>query len=453
MNYISRRTLLYGLSGFAASTTLASLGISKGETAHPVLRQMTASLSEPLIDSKTLEKPNLTLAYLPVVDCIPIAIAHNTGLFRKYGLNVTLSHENSWSAARNGVIFGRLDAAPVVAGAVINAQLGALGAEYTAPLCAAMTLHRHGSAITFNRKFWDMGLHSLQNYQGDLQKLGRDLHRYFHQLPPQRRAWATTLDSAIHEYFIYYLAAAAGIHPLDEFRTIAVSPTQMMRHLKEGAMQAFIAGEPWNLCATQEVSSIGFTLCRSQEIWQGHPNSLLAVLERFIKQYPKTYRSLVKALIEACQYCSRPENQLEVAAIFDGQRQMTLGSKSRGQSTYPQSDSTLFFNLPTALTQISNNHSTFLWQSQCLWLIAQAVRWGKLTEIPQNVEAIARKVWKTDLYREIATEMDIACPAEDYQCEAAERFIDRSAFDPSNLTTYLKSFEIRAKRPVKVFTT
>jgi nitrate/nitrite transport system substrate-binding protein len=30
-------------------------------------------------------------------------------------------------------------------------------------------------------------------------------------------------------------------------------------------------------------------------------------MEEFIDKNPKTYRSLVKAMIEACQYCSKPE--------------------------------------------------------------------------------------------------------------------------------------------------
>lgn len=43
--------------------------------------------------------------------------------------------------------------------------------------------------------------------------------------------------------------------------------------------------------------------------------------------------------------------------------------------------------------------------------------------------------------------MGIPCPREDYEIEPAEAFIDRKAFDPSDLIGYLKSFEIRADRP------
>ncbi|MEH2177907.1 ABC transporter substrate-binding protein [Nostoc sp.] len=49
------------------------------------------------------------------------------GFFRKYGLNVTLNREASWATSRDGLIFGRLDASPVVSGAVTNARIGAEG--------------------------------------------------------------------------------------------------------------------------------------------------------------------------------------------------------------------------------------------------------------------------------------------------------------------------------------
>ena len=84
---------------------------------------------QPVIDPKTLEKPNLTIGFVPVNDCAPFAIAWQKGFFRKYGLNVTLSREASWATSRDGLIFGRLDASPVVSGAVINAQTGAEGAR------------------------------------------------------------------------------------------------------------------------------------------------------------------------------------------------------------------------------------------------------------------------------------------------------------------------------------
>jgi hypothetical protein len=163
------------------------------------------------------------IGYVPVNDCAPFAVAWEKGFFRKYGLNVNLSREASWGTSRDGIIFGRLDASPVVCGAVTNARTGAEGARH-APLCAAMTLHRHGNALTMNKAMWESGLRPWREYNGDLDEFGRDFRRYFDNIPPEKRVWAVVLSSAIYEYFVRYLSAAAGVDPEDEFRVIIIPP-------------------------------------------------------------------------------------------------------------------------------------------------------------------------------------------------------------------------------------
>lgn len=464
-----RREFLQGMGMVAASAALPSCSISGDRSAKGLTPE--ALSVEPLVDSKTLEKPNLTVGYVPVNDCAPFAIAWKKGFFRKYGLNVTLNREASWATSRDGVIFGRLDASPVVSGAVTNARIGAEGARH-APLCAAMTIHRHGNSMTMNKAMWDFGLRPWQEYNGNLEKFGRQFRNYFESQPPERRVWAVVLSSAIYEYFVRYISAAAGVSPDQEFRIIIVPPPQMVTNMRIGAMEAYMVAEPWNTRAIKGNLGIGFTFAQGKEVWLGHPDRLLGVMESFITNYPKTYRSLVKAMIEACQYCSKPENRDEVAKLIT-ERSFTGAKPKKGpvdKFTRPAivgdynyggfddqtrivtaEDTTIFFDIPKNLPQIPGNHSTFLWQSQSLWLMTQAARWRQIPEIPKNAEALARKAWRTDLYREITTEMGIECPKEDYKVEPPEVFIDRKGFDPSDPVGYLKGFEIRADSPQKIF--
>jgi nitrate/nitrite transport system substrate-binding protein len=417
------------------------------------------------VKPESLEKPNLTIGYVPVNDCAPFAVAWEKGFFHKYGLNVILSREASWANSRDGVIFGRLDASPVVSGAVTNARNGAEGAR-RAPLCAAMTIHRHGNALTMNRKLWEAGVRPWREYRGDLEAFGRDFHDYFSRMPMQERVWAVVLSSSIYEYFVRYLVAAAGINPVEEFRIIITPPPQMVSNMRIGAMQAYMVAEPWNTRAISGNEGIGFTFAQGREIWRGHPDRVLAVMESFIEENPQTYRSLVKAMLEACQYCSQPENREEVAKIISGrsftgaQPKFTspgiVGNYNYGgfdsqDRTVKTLETTIFFELPPGVSQVPNDHSTFLWQSESLWLMTQAARWGQIREFPKNAQAIARKAWRTDLYREIATEMGIACPSEDNKIEPAEAFIDQKAFDPSDPVGYLNSFEIRANAPRRFY--
>lgn len=467
MSYINRRSLLKGVAGFSAGLALSacSQALSGGSKGNSRTNASQTFDIDPVIDPNTLEQPNLRVGYVPVNDCAPFAIAAQKGFFYKYGLNVTLNREASWGTSRDGLIFGRLDAAPVVSGCITNARLGAEGARH-APMCGAMTIHRHGNAMTMNRRMWDSGLRPLREYNGDLDRFARDFRTYFDSLPSEERIWAVVLSSAIYEYFVRYLAAAVGIDPIATFRLMIIPPPQMVSNVRIGAIQGYMVAEPWNTRAITGNEGVGFTFAQGKELWRGHPDRILAVMESFIDENPRTYRSLVKAMIEACQYCGDPRNREEVAEIISARAFTGAPSKFTrpgivgdynyggfdGQERIVSShDTTIFDVLPDDLPHPPGDHSTFLWQSQALWLMTQAARWGQVEEFPADAEALARRTWRTDLYREIATEMGIPCPGEDYKVEPGELFIDRKAFDPSNPVGYLNSFEIRAKAPIKFF--
>ena len=473
---MERREFLVGMGATAAGMGLSSCAIS-GNTGAKGLTEEAANIKS-IVDSKTLEKPNITVGYVPVNDCAPFAIAWKKGFFRKYGLNVTLNREASWATSRDGIIFGRLDASPVVSGAVTNARIGAEGARH-APLCAAMTIHRHGNAMTMNKAMWDFGLRPWYEYQeqhGDaaLEAFGRDFRAYFDKQPPERKIWAVVLSSAIYEYFVRYLSAAAGVDPLKEFRIIIIPPPQMVSNMRIGEMQAYMVAEPWNTRAIKGNEGIGFTFAQGKEVWLGHPDRLLAVMESFIVNYPKTYRSLVKAMIEACQYCSKPENRPEVAKLITDRSFTGAKPKKKGAPidkftrpgmvgeynyggfdgkyrTKKAADTTIFFDIPDNIPTQPGEHSTFLWRSRSIWLMTQAARWHQIKEIPKNAEIISAQGWRTDLYRDIADEMGIKCPQDDYKVEPPEVFIDKKGFDPSDPTGYLNSFEIRANAPTRFY--
>lgn len=475
-NHRNRREFIVGMGATAAGIALSSCGISGDRSAQGLTEEALAV--KPVVRSQDLEKPNITVGYVPVNDCAPFAIAWKKGLFRKYGLNVKLNREASWANSRDGLIFGRLDASPVVSGAVTNARIGAEGARH-APLCAAMTIHHHGNAMTMNKAMWDFGLRPWYEYQqqygdGALEAFGKDFRGYFDSQPAEGKVWAVVLSSAIYEYFVRYVSAAAGVDPLKEFRVIITPPPQMVTNMRIGAMQAYMVAEPWNTRAIKGNEGIGFTFAQGKEVWLGHPDRLLGVMESFINNYPKTYRSLVKAMIEACQYCSKVENRQEVAELltdrsFTGAKPKKpgatitkftgpgiLGNFNYGgfdgkDRTIQADDTTIFYDVPPNVPQEPGEHGTFLWRSRSIWLMTQAARWGQIPEIPKNADKIAERGWRTDLYREIAAEMGIECPKDDYKVEPPEVFIDKKGFDPSDPVGYLQSFAIRAKAPIRFF--
>ena len=62
--------------------------------------------------------------FVPLTDCAPLVMAHELGLFRKFGLNVALSRELGWATIRDKIIHGELEAAHAVAGMPVAATLG-----------------------------------------------------------------------------------------------------------------------------------------------------------------------------------------------------------------------------------------------------------------------------------------------------------------------------------------
>jgi nitrate/nitrite transport system substrate-binding protein len=465
----TRREFLLGAGATIATASLSSCQINADRSAKGLTEE--AQAIEQVIKPSELEKPDITVGYVPVNDCAPFAIAWKKGFFRKYGLNVRLSREASWANSRDGLIFGRLDASPVVSGAVTNARIGAEGARH-APLCAGMTIHRHGNAMTMNKAMWDFGLRPWHEYNGNLEEFGRQFRNFFESQPPENRVWAVVLSSSMYEYFVRYLAAAAGVAPDKEFRVIIIPPPQMVTNVRIGAMQGYMVAEPWNTRAITGNAGVGFTFAQGKEIWLGHPDRLLGVMESFINNYPKTYRSLLKAMIEACQYCSKPENRVEVAKLLTD-RAFTGAKPKKGpvdKFTRPgivgeynyggfdgkprivkAADTTIFYDMPKNIPQQPGEHSTFLWRSRSIWLMTQAARWGQIKEFPKNAEELAAKGWRADIYREVASEMGIACPKDDYKVEPPEVFIDKKGFDPSDPVRYLNSFEIRANQPTPIY--
>jgi NitT/TauT family transport system ATP-binding protein len=73
----------------------------------------------------SLEKSELQLGYIPLLDCIALLWAKQRGLFEAVGLNVTLTKEASWASLRDRLAFGLLDAAHCLSAMLPAAAIGA----------------------------------------------------------------------------------------------------------------------------------------------------------------------------------------------------------------------------------------------------------------------------------------------------------------------------------------
>ena len=84
----------------------------------------------------SLEKTELQLGYIPLLDCIALLWAKQRGFFDEVGLNVTLTKEASWASLRDRLAFGLLDTAHCLSAMLPAAAIGAdqIGIQLQTPL-------------------------------------------------------------------------------------------------------------------------------------------------------------------------------------------------------------------------------------------------------------------------------------------------------------------------------
>jgi nitrate/nitrite transport system ATP-binding protein len=213
----------------------------------------------------------------------------------------------------------------------------------------------------------------------------------------------------------------------------------MVATLKAGNIDGFCAGEPWNAHAVSE--GIGFIVANDLELWPGHPEKVLGVREAWANQYPQTHLALVKALMEACEYCDDRRNRAEIAELLarpdyvgaelDLIRAGFVDPYDRGDGKPPES--LLRFNqFHIDMTNCPN-------RAEGLWILTQLARWG-ITPFPKNWIEILDRVRRMDVYREAARELEMPDTEPN---RGPITLFDGTVFDPDDPIGYLNSLPIK----------
>ncbi|TAF53977.1 MAG: ATP-binding cassette domain-containing protein [Oscillatoriales cyanobacterium] len=250
-----------------------------------------------------LEKINLDIGFIPLTDCAPLVVAKEKGFFQAHGLEeVTLSREPSWKEIAKGIGQGRLDAAQMVAGMPIAMLLGLDGAA-PVPVNSALTLSRNGNSIIFGKHLYDQGIRTLKDFKAAIAKT-----------PDRGHTLGMVHSASMHNLLFRYWLAAGGIDPDRDVALTVIPPAQMVSNLKAGNIDGYCAGDPWNSKAVND--GTGFAMARSLDILPGHIEKVLGVSEDWAQKYPQTHVALVKALLEACEYCDDRRNREEILELI-----------------------------------------------------------------------------------------------------------------------------------------
>ncbi len=411
------------------------------------------------VDFGTPEKPNLSLGFVPMVDAAPLIVAQEKGFFSRYGLTVSLRRFPAWKEIESGLLEWRLDAAQAPFALPLRAQLG----KQQASLISLMNLNLNGGAIALTQKAWQAGMRPSLSYT-NFWDFAANFRNYVSKLPQTAR-FATDFPISMEAYLLRYWLSAMGLAPQQDAKLVEFSPTQLSYKLQAGIIGGYSVAAPWNQSSIEQKTA--FITYVTRDIWKGHPSKVLATMDGWARKNPATARSLMAALLEACQYCDRPENQPEIAQILAQSQYLNvkadaiapgLGGAYVYSAVDPASyvrklpDFTIFHYRETDYLT-PPNQANYPWRSHAVWLLTQMIRWNQLElrEYPKDADKLLEKIYPVKLYEEVAKALNIPLPSDKLKKEPATAFIDRREFDPSQPVAYLNQFTIRASQPQHFF--
>ena len=110
----------------------------------------------------------IRLGFVPLIDCAPVAVAMEMGIFQQHGVQVALSRELGWASVRDKLFYDSLDAAESIAGVAFALGLGFsdLRCEVAVPLI----LNLHGNAITLTTELGPAEIGTGEGLKNHLKK-------------------------------------------------------------------------------------------------------------------------------------------------------------------------------------------------------------------------------------------------------------------------------------------
>src|SRR4029450_10495803 len=223
-----------------------------GNSRRRFVKVSTAALGAALLPSGLVwasESPEVSamkFGMIALTDCSPIVIAHEKGLFKKYGIESTVSKGASWAAIRDSLSSGDIQATHMLTGMPIASTMGLMGSPKK-PMIIPWLLNRNGQSITLANKF-----------KGKVQADPKALLPFVNEAKAAGTplTFAMTFPPGTHAMWIRYWLAAGGINPDKDVSLITIPPAQMISNMKVDKMDGFCVGEPWNARAISE--KIGF---------------------------------------------------------------------------------------------------------------------------------------------------------------------------------------------------
>lgn len=454
MSKYSRRKFLL-TAGITTAGTLLVHGCTSGTnnaantntntTANTNTNTNPSPSAVPAVNVNPADAPEVTtakLGFIALTDSAPLIIAKEKGFFDKYGMkDVEVLKQASWPVTRDnletGSAGGGIDGAHILSPMPYFMTLGQTKTKQPVPMYLLARLNTNGQAISIANSYkeFKVGLDS---------KVLKDAFSKAKSTGKNDLKAAITFPGGTHDLWMRYWLAAGGINPDQDISVIPVPPPQMVANMKTGNTETFCVGEPWH---AQLISQgLGYTALLTGELWKDHPEKAFAMRQDWVDKNPKAAKALLMAVLEAQQWCDKPENKEEMSQILSQKKWTGVPAKDiieRSKGNIDYGDGRPVVQNSPLLMKFWADNASYPYKSHDLWFLTEDIRWGYIPA-DTNTKQLVDKVNREDLWKEAAKA--IAVPEAQIPTSTSrgiETFFDGVTFDPINPQAYLKSLTIK----------
>ncbi|MEC9434709.1 MAG: CmpA/NrtA family ABC transporter substrate-binding protein [Pseudomonadota bacterium] len=382
------------------------------------------------------------VGFIPLVDCAPLVVAREMGFADEEGLDLSLRKANSWSAVRDRLALGALDAAHMLAPVPVAMSIGLGGRP--APLDALSVLSVNGDVVGVSpavaRRMRAGG--AMPGFD-DAEGVGRRLIGAV----DGRLRLGVPFPFSMHAELLYYWLGALGLEAPQALDVRTVPPPQMAQAMADGEIDAFCVGEPWGSIAVE--NGVAELILPGSAIWGFAPEKVLAVRRGWPDEEPETARALMRAVWRAGRWLSDPSHRITASELLSRPDYVNVSAEiiDRALSgrlvVNPQGDER---DAPRFL-EFFDGAATFPWRSQAIWIATRLAARNGLDRA--EAARVARDCFRTDLYRENLGLIGADLPGASEKLEGAldtptavasaagrmilgpDRFFNGEVFDPT----------------------
>lgn len=343
-------------------------------------------------------KTKLNLGFNPLNDSAPLIIAKELGFFDQEGLDVNLMREISWSNIRDKLCYGLLDAAHILAPIPLANALG-IGPSL-GDLIAPLTLNAGGNSFVISNKIFE-SMQFDETIDSKFLRTSEAFKNIINERKSQnlpRIIIAVPFAHSSHMIVMKNWINASACDADKEIQIIVLPPSKMGQMLEEGVIDGFCSGAPWP--ETLVLNNIGKILFSDSDFWELKPEKLLCVREIYANENPLAIRVLTRAIMRAGGWCAKKENLEKMVEIL----------------SLPH-----YLNAPKAAIKASfEGTAGFVFDPQIIgmpfyshaeWYFKELHKL-ELTQITDNYLEYAKKIYKPELWKEIAQTLDLSVPKE-----------------------------------------